>query len=151
MSIVFLIFSAMMGACKPQTEFSPETDLSRTNGRYPFSTPANPEAAIDYRELSQEDLAALIYETAVDIETTAKAATDVLSNGVLTDEEISKTAKNMHALQAAIQLTNELVEVYASLYSEIAHETTDSLLAINRGFKRNRHPIKRGHYLHGAK
>jgi hypothetical protein len=107
-SIVSLIFSAMMGACQLQAEIPPETDLA-TQTAVTLSPPsASPEAAIGYGELSQEDMAVLIHETAVDLE----------------------TAVNLHDLQTAIQATHELIDAYVSRYSEIAPETTGTLRAI---------------------
>lgn len=112
MGIVFLIF-AIAGACQPQPEHSPVI---------------TPTPAGGYWEQSEEALAALIHAAAVEMETDAKIATGVLSDGVLTDEEISKTAANIHAVQSAIRTANDLVEVYIFQYGEISYETTDLLI-----------------------
>lgn len=132
-SIIPLIFLTIMGACKP----APPVETNPANQQTATTSPTitSPEPVVDYKKLTEEELASLIHETIAEVESAANASSialqEVGSGNVLTDEEAAETMANLLALQSAIVFTQELIGVYANLYIELAHETINSLIVID--------------------
>lgn len=134
-SVFFLIFPVIMGACRFQPVTPPTSESTLQPNPTPSPTSLNLEPANNYRELTEEELASLIHTNIIEIETTANAATEFLSDDILTDTETSETMTAMYALQTAIETTGELIDIYADQYKELAPETIDLLIAIDQGLQ----------------
>ena len=128
-----LLFLACMAACKPAAPIETIPVSQNTTTITPATS--SPEPAIDYKALTEEELASLIDNTTANIETAGKASvtavTQAISDNTLTDEESTEILTIMHTLQSEIDTTHELVNIYTNLYEEIAEKTTASLLGID--------------------
>lgn len=134
-SILFMILSLIIGACKSQPTLPSDAEPAIQIAATHTPPPSTSEPTIDYGALTEEELALLIYQSTVDAEATAITATTiitgVLSGTILTPEEISDALAHMDALKTSIAFTDELIDLYANQYSEIAHETIALLIAID--------------------
>lgn len=133
--ILFLILSTNLIACNGQGTLP--TKVAHTTQRptvIPSPSPS-PEPPIDYGQLSEAALAALIYESVVDVDAAASAAAttvvDAISDDGLTEVEYGAARARVAALQSAIGVTTGLIDDYRDQYSEIAGETIGSLIAID--------------------
>lgn len=97
----------------------------------PTPTPA---PAIEYYELSEEELAALIdasvAEALIATETSSTVTAQATSDGVMTEEEIYQTVEYIYDAEAAIHYTEELLAAYYDLYGEYAEDVLNILTAI---------------------
>lgn len=132
---LLLILSSILGACGFQT---PPTTVEPTP-IIPAHSPS-PEPFIAYRELAEEDLAIFIRKTAVTVKNAAtefsrvtKAAT---SDDHVTDEEIAEILTNLQTLQSESRFAQELIDIYADQYGELADETMDLLLSIDENLEK---------------
>ncbi|MBT3337758.1 MAG: hypothetical protein HN855_07335 [Anaerolineae bacterium] len=93
-----------------------------------------PGPTVEYYELSEEELAALIdeavEEAVVATEASSAATTQATSDGTMTSEEVYETAAYVYDAEAAIYYAEELIAAYYDLYGAYAEDVLYLLTAI---------------------
>ncbi len=93
-----------------------------------------PGPTVEYYELSEEELAALIdeavTEAVVATEASSAATTQATSDGTMTEEEIYETAAYVYDAEAAIYYAEELLAAYYDLYGAYADDILYLLTAM---------------------
>ncbi|MBN1305541.1 MAG: hypothetical protein JXA13_13970 [Anaerolineales bacterium] len=154
--LLIMIILSLLAACGPQTAPTPDmetvvqtaiaaTATAEANFRQAVdqavqatvtSMPPTPTpgTAIDYITLTEEEMNALIDQAVAEAQTatttSTTAATEAVSDGTLTDEEVYELLSYLYAAEAAAAYADELIYAYYDLYAEIAYETIDLLMAI---------------------
>ncbi len=132
-NILCLILSVIMSACGNKTVILPKTESIPAHTT--AATPSISEAAIQYEQLAEQELIALILNNVAKSKRAAEEASTpverALSDNILTDHEMSELLSHLSSFQSEAVVVDELIHVYVERYSDIAVDTMDALILIN--------------------
>ena len=137
--ILFWVVWIVVTACGPQNVVPLMPDVTHSSSDSDTPSVQTPVPGVIYNELAEEALALQIYEVILTVEdvvkTVSTATSATLADNVLNDSETAEMLVQIEGLRATIDLTNELLDVYDAQYSEIAPQTEESLITIERNMQ----------------
>lgn len=92
---------------------------------------ATPTPVVEYTTMSEEELAALIDQSVQQAiaasEASAAAASQAASDGSITSDEVQTVEVSVAGAEEAVELAEEMLAVYASLYGDLAEASLEEL------------------------